>query len=357
MQSGIDRLARRSLYRQYLQRIDGRKVLEYYGARNCTELAGREGSTEIVHSCLIDRVEPHHTRGDANPSASLNLDRKFYICYALGWGGDLLHLVAKLEGKGDNVIEALPLIEQFLDDTLEDDATFAEQLEKLLAEPDVAVGELPTYHERVLTPWAHLHPYLTEERGISAEAAARLGLGFDQADNRLVFPHWWGGKLVGWQKRAIPDRPGRWPGTDPPYPKYRSSSGFPRAETLYHYDEARRYNYGIVVESPMSVAKALSLGLPNAVASFGAKVSDHQIDLLREFPRVYVWFDDDEAGRAGERRIVQNLWRSTEVFVVLPEPGKDLADYRTDVEVLTMLDRAVPAFVRLADYEVVRRDR
>jgi len=354
MRTGLGELGRRAMYREYLDRIDARKVLEHYGAQNCTEMPGGDGTTEVVHSCLIDRVEPHHTNGDRKPSACVNLDRKLYTCYSMGWGGDLLHLITKLEGK-DSLTEALPAIEAFLTDSLADDEVLLDELERLLSAPDVALAELPTYHERILTPWAQVHPYLTEERGIRPEAAEQLGLGFDQRENRLVFPHWWNGRLVGWQKRVIPDRPGRWPGTDPAWPKYRNSGGMPKSETLYHYDVARSYACGIVVESPMSVAKALSLGLPNVVATFGAKVTKHQIELLKTFDTVYVWFDADAAGRAGERKIVEGLYRSVDVHVVLPEPGKDLGDYHTETEVLSMIDRAVPAFIRLADYEVQDR--
>lgn len=348
MRTGIDDLAQRALYAEYRRRLDARAVLEYYDAQNCSELSGSDGTTEIVHSCLIDRVEPHHTNGDANPSACLNIDRKLYTCYANGWGGDLFHFIAKMEGKA-TLAEALPAIGQFLVGATTEADDFRAELDRLLTAPGAGTIELPTYHDRVLAPWELVHPYLYEERGISMQAATKLRLGFDERENRIVFPHFVDGKLLGWQKRTIPARPG-WPGTVPDYPKYRNSSGLPKSETLYNLDAARDFGAVIVVESPMSVARAVSLGFDNVVATFGAKVSDHQIGLLKDFDTVWVWLDADPAGLAGERKIVEALYRHAEVHVVIADADRDLGDVADADEVLAKLAASVPAALRLSQY-------
>jgi hypothetical protein len=350
MKTGLADLANRQLYEEYKKRLDARAVLEHYGAENCTETSGGEGTTEVIHSCLLDRVEPHHTHGDRNPSAACNLDKKLYTCYAGGWSGDLFHLIAKLEGK-ETLAEALPVIGSFLTGaTVESAEALEDMCQRLLSLVEVGIADIPTYHERFLRPWSAIHPYLYEERGITIEAATKLQLGFDEQENRVVFPHFWKGKLVGWQKRVIPARTG-WPGTFPDYPKYRNSGGFPKAETLYHFDRAVDYDHVIIVESPMSVARAVSLGLDNVIATFGAKVSDLQIRLIAEsFRSAWVWFDHDPAGGAGERKLVEGLYRSIDVNVVTPDPGRDLGDATTETEVLTKLDAASPAVLRIGQY-------
>lgn len=350
MKVGLADMANRQLYQEYRDRLDARAVLEHYGAENCTETSGGEGTTEIIHSCLLDRVEPHHTHGDRNPSAACNLDKKLYTCYAGGWSGDLFHLIAKLEGK-ETLAEALPVIASFLTGaTVERAEDFLAQCELLFSSPSIGLIEIPTYHERFLRPWSMIHPYLYEERGITVEAATKLRLGFDETENRIVFPHFWQGKLVGWQKRVIPARPG-WPGTVPDYPKYRNSGGFPKAETLYHYDRAADYDHVIIVESPMSVARAVSLGLDNVIATFGAKVSDLQIKLIADrFRFAWVWFDHDPAGSAGERKLVEGLHCRIDVDVVAPDPGRDLGDAASEAEVLAKLDAAIPAVLRRSHY-------
>ena len=338
------------LYREYLRRLDVRAVLEHYGAENCSEVGNADGTTEIVHSCLLDRVEPHHANGDSHPSASVNVEKKVYICYSY-WGGNLFHLIAKLEQC--DVSEVAPRVNDLLEGATKTADGFKEEVERMFSDDPVYLFDLPSYSDKVLEPWATCHPYMFEDRGISIEAMTRLRIGFDQRENRIVFPHWWGERLVGWQKRSIPGRDGQWPGTYPPQPKYRNSISFPKSETLYGYDLVDDYTGPVVVvESPMSVARAIHHRLPGVVATFGAKVSQTQIELLTHFNQVVVWFDDDPAGQAGARKLVQGLYRHTDVRVVNPDPGMDLADYPTVEDVIGRIHSAVLAVDKLAQWEL-----
>jgi hypothetical protein len=342
-------LADRALYGEYLHRLDARAVLEHYGAERVREEVGRDGSIELIHSCLLDRVEPHHAHGDANPSASLNVDKKLYVCYALGWGGDLMHLVQKLENRS-SLADALPVISSLFDGSATSTTAFRDQLKQLLYAGRAYSLALPHYSERVLTPWLYHHPYMTDERAISIEAQALLKIGYSEADNRIVFPHFVDGHLVGWQMRSIPYRENQWPGTIPSLPKYRSNSGFPKAETLYGLDLVRRVTRGVtVVESPMSVAKAHSFGIGEVVATFGAKTSAQQAEILADFDFVRIWFDDDPAGRAGAHKLANALHLRTKVTMVEPDEGKDLADYTEANQVWAKLWTARPATLVLAE--------
>lgn len=344
--SGFDSLLRQDTLQEYLRRLDARAVLEYYGARNCTEQAGGDGTTEIVHSCLLDQVEPHHSNGDEHPSAACNIDKRAYVCYALGWGGSLFRLIQKLENK-ESLADTLGTVGQFLTGATQDSSTMLAELDKLFNPTTLhAQIDLPTYSDRILDGWSRPHPYWAA-RGITAEAIAALRLGYDEREGRIVFPHFVNGTLVGWQKRVIPGE------TKPDYPKYRNSSGFPKSETLYNLDIARHSPRVCVVESPMSVARAMSLGIPNVVATFGAKISDLQVAQLADFERVYVWFDRDGAGLAGEKKLVEGLHKRTEVYVVTPDGGKDMGDASLD-DIAIKLHEAVPASLRLGQYDAWR---
>lgn len=330
-------------------RLDVRRVLEHYGAEHCQEtISERTGETWIVHSCLLDRVESHHTNGDQNPSAWVNVETGHYVC-ATYWGGDLFRLVQKLEGK-EELEECIPAIGHLLAGTRNTEQAVAE-IERLFAERphDVPIA---TYSDRLLRPWAVTHPYMSERRGVSHQACELLRIGWDPKANRIIFPHFWHGNLVGWQARAIPPAT-TWPGTEPQQPKYKNTHGFPKSQTLYGYDAARRHIKVLVVESPMSVAKAYSFGLDimadlPVVATFGAKVSRTQIDLLKGFPHVIVWFDDDVAGHGGERKLVEGLYRHTTVTVVDPDE-RDLGDHDDVTEVRRKLELARPAALWLAE--------
>jgi hypothetical protein len=343
---GLAALNNGFLYKEYRRRINVREVMEHYGAENCQEIVNPDGTTEIIHSCLLDRVEPHHANGDQNPSASMNLDKKVFVCYNY-WGGDIFHFIMKMEQK-ENLSDIIPVVGDFLDGSTADTENFLSEINDLLTDTKSYAIELPEYSTKVLEPWSFSHPYI-RERGIPLETSSKLRIGYDQLSNRIVFPHFWEGKLVGWQQRAIPPDP-RWPGSDPPIPKYRNSSGFPKSETLYGMEWVTGDSV-VVVESPMSVARAHALGVPNVVATFGAKVSQNQLDILKSFSAVAVWFDADHAGRLAERKVVKSLYRHTAVTVVSADEGKDLADYELLEEIQEKIDSSSPAALLLAKWD------
>lgn len=362
MESVFVRNERDELYAEYKRRIDMRAVLDHYAPDNTNE----QGD-EVIHSCLIDRVDPHHVNGDTNPSASANLVKKTYNCYGYG-GGDVFWLICQMEGK-EYFHEIVPFLGQFLGDATMSKADFLDELKRLF-EGDPKPEKPPVYHERVLRNWALYHPYL-RTRGVTKEAAERLQLGYDETGVRITIPHWVDGKLMGWQRRSLSDP--RWPTTPPdpvrrngevvgyvdPPPKYKNTTLFPKNETVYNLDRvrARGHRKIIVVESPMSVAKAESLmaddsdRLSAVVSTFGAKVGDAQMALLRGFDRVTVYFDNDSAGAKGALRLIDGLYRHTKVEYVEAEQGKDMADYDTVSDLDRILDAAVPAFIALPKLE------
>ena len=347
MKAALPQLISDQQYQEYRRRLDVRKVLEHYGMENDHDEVTDRGETEVIHSCLLDRVDRHHNNGDQNPSAACNLERKLYVCYAY-WGGDVFHLIQKLENKS-SFAEIVPILAPFLGDATAEPDEFRAEVESalaaFLATPGAYAADLPAYSDRVLAPWAFVHPYL-HERGIDADTASALQIGWREDDNRIVIPHFWGGKLVGWQARAIPARPGQWPGTAVPEPKYKNTSGFPKSDTLYYNHAKPRPTGGsvIVVESPFSVLKAVAVGLDTPVlATFGAKVSATQTKMLADFDEVTVWADADAAGTLMARKLAAALYRQTRVWVVDPEPGKDMADYATAAAMEAMIAAAAPA--------------
>lgn len=344
MKIGLQDIVQKEMYKQYLNKLDARALLEHYGAQNCSEQPGGDGTTEIVHSCLLDRVDPHHTNGDRNPSASCNLEKKLYVCYAGGWAGDLIHLVMKLEGK-ESFGEAFSDASDYLIGEALGNQEARKMVEKILAETSASYTvNLPRYDFRVIDKWLQHHPYW-EQRGISKDAQGKLSLGFDPTVGRIVFPHFVKGNLVGWQKRVIPGLT-----TEDLDAKYKNSPGFPKSETLYNLGFASHYPRVCVVESPMSVARAVSLDLPNVVSTFGAKVGDAQIDLLRSFEVVYVWMDRDAAGVKAEIKLVSQLYRHTTVKVISPDRGRDMGDCSIE-EIVKKIEDAKPAALRLGEYE------
>lgn len=331
---GLDGLAKRAELNdrraEYLRRIDCEAVVNYYGAQNLS----RDGD-ELQFSCIIDSVEPHHSHGDATPSARLNVEKKVFNCWSYG-GGDIFWLILQMEGK-QYFHEIAPMLGQFLGDAVVDTKAFIDEIEGFFLKESQA--PLPRYHQRALDGWAYYHPYLAT-RGIDFETAEDLQIGYDERMNRIVIPVYHHGDLVGWQKRSIPA--GDWgPGTAPPagttfVPKYLNPPGFPKHQVLYNLDlvESRGERTIILVESPFSVIKAEALGIPNVVATFGASPSDDQLRQLRKFDKVHVWYDGDDAGYRGSEKAIDGLLHYTNVLYVPAQGSKDLGDYQSRDEAM-----------------------
>lgn len=310
-----------SKYRMALKKVDARKVLEKYNARNIIV-----NGDELIHSCIIDKVKPHHSNGDENPSASLNINKKLYSCYSYG-GGDLLWLIQEMESCSRE--SAIQIVLGFVDTRFGEDG---EDLVRIVAEyfhSEDREDPIPSYSSIILRPWRKIHPYMTDERELNRETLKRYSVGYDMEQDKIVIPHFWEGKLVGWQKRRLATTP-----PEPGNPKYKSSPSFPKHRTLFNYDTIveRGVEDIVLVESPMSVLKAESLYdsgsefLNNVVATFGSKTTLEQLDLLKNFRTVTIYFDADPAGYLGACKVYDGIKDFVRVFMVWPKKGIDMAD-------------------------------
>lgn len=220
-------------------------------------------------------------------------------CLGCGSSGGLLWFIATC--RGETSLEARRWLEQTAGlggQVLELDAMLR-FLDAIYARP-VAVP-IPSYSDRMLKAWEFRHPYLIEGRGISEETYERFRLGWDPRADRVVLPHFWQGKLVGWQTRKLPSE---WRSMevedDSPLihsgmanaPKYHSSPDFPKDATIFNYAPQ---GHAVVVESMMSVLRHEQAPL-HWEATFGAKVTDLQIRRLVKHGWVTLWMDNDRAG-------------------------------------------------------------
>jgi hypothetical protein len=252
----------------------------------------RRQKDELIHPCT---VTAYHADQERNPTAALNVDNLLWHCLGCGTGGTILWLIATLQ----NIT-----IEQARE-WLHGEAglTRAMDLPNLLALFDSLYTEkkrapLPTYSPRMLERWEGIDDYILNERQIPIDTAIRMGVCTDpdgymgppenrvRTGPRAVIPHRWGGKLVGWQSRRLPS-------ADPSAPKYLSTPGFPRDETIFDHEPSRRR--AIVVESPMSALRHRHH--QPMEATFGSVVTELQIEHLARGRDVLVWWlDNDEAG-------------------------------------------------------------
>jgi hypothetical protein len=279
---------------------------ELLGEFGVTKVRERQVDHELIHGCLTGT----HSRQDREPTASINYDTLTVRCLGCGWASGILAWIAACRGYESSREAYIWLSERLgLNGSVMD-------LSKLLAyfdsifERRVINNNVTTYSERLLEPWSVVHPYLTDPvsergRGIPLENVLKARLGYAEhyriaqrqdktwiTSERITIPHFWKGRLVGWQTRRLDhDWQTRTPESETA--KYISSVDFPKDQTIYNYDLS--HPVAVVTEAPLSVVQHLG-AVPEAVATFSATVTEQQISLLAKYPRVVLCMDNDDAG-------------------------------------------------------------
>lgn len=292
---------------------------------------------------------PSHNGYDANPSFSINRSKLVYNCFACGVGGNVIDLVARVLNMDYD--EAFRFCQTY---GVEDSPRLSleERLKNIFVNPleHAPPPPLPRYSRKILVDWLQQYSDYFDQRGINAQSQDRFLLGYDANHQRgdyigpaAIIPHFFEGNLVGYQERWVDEsRPKK-------IPKYTNSSNFPKAETLFAYDQAIGNNSMpvLVVESALTAIYLYQLGYA-AVATFGASISDHQIKLLQSFSwGVILSFDNDDAGRRACIHVGERLKRTIPVHVIEVggEEKQDLNDVPPE-KVATLVESAKPWFMK-----------
>lgn len=173
------------------------------------------------------------------------------------------------------------------------------------------------------------HPEL-ERRGISQATCTYLGVGYlsnvkGTINNRIVFQvrgiEERGGQLMSvilsHIGRAVSDVQADVEG------KWHHYAGFKKHLELYNLDkvlldgkakeQARQTGRLLVVEGCFDVAKLVEAKIYNAVATFGAHLSDEQVSRIKlamdrlGIKEVVLWYDKDKAGKDGAAKAIELL--------------------------------------------------
>lgn len=318
----------------------------------CRSLLAEFGATrvitrhdELIHGCLLPFS--NHTNQAADPTASLNYKKLTYKCLGCGSGGGLLWFIGACRpgtsalaarkwleeqtGIGSGNMSLAKLLEFF-------DALYASKKKERYA-------PIPTYNDRILGQWDWRHPYMTEVRHVPEETLDHFRVGYAAeyqvvvgytpdskpifgTSQRITLPHYWDGKLVGWQTRRLGDD-----GT----PKYLSSPDFPREQTIYNYDYMA--SKAVVVESPFSVLRHSHQG--HMEGTFGGSVTERQVQLLQKHPVVVLFMDNDDAGWKATEYLIEALRGHCKVYVVVNPWAADPADM-DDATYAELVQNAVP---------------
>lgn len=333
-------------YQHLYNRIEAEELLDDLGI----DYSFRQG-TQVM--CHCPDLSGRHKNGDANPSFGFKEDTLAFNCFVCG-GGNVIELVQMMKPELKEEEEVVAYLEQFAGDP----ASPQDLLSKAqgIMTPEKA-SPMPDYPEDSLFKFRQIHPYLYE-RGLSREIIVEMQVGFTEEHCGIVIPHMFQGKLRGWQIRHLAmqgekficdfceDESGKSMAKGK-VSKYKNTTRFPSSNTVYGYDRFKtkfKESDGktcIVVESPMTALKLMSMGFDNVVATFG-QFNREQGMLLMAVPTVYFWPDNDKAGYENSERAISTLGRYTVVKIVpvIDKIKGDAADLDSAEQVREYLDAA-----------------
>lgn len=251
---------------------------------------------------------------EQTPSFLVHKTELIANCFGCGISGHIDTLLANY--KGISVKEARRLLDIQVD----------EQLKHKLSKEEIVYK--PRYiPESWLAPWRkEIHPYVTS-RGLEIRTLSQTGTRYDSVSKRQVFPHRdRHGRLLGAVGRTCTEA----------QPKWYFYWGYDKGSNLYSpfYDRKsfREFSNGlVVVEGVFDCLKLQEQGI-HAAATLGTKVTNRQIEQLRDYKKVIIAFDNDQSGREATERVYHKLKRTTEIeFVKWPDYAKDVMDIQGDL--------------------------
>jgi hypothetical protein len=286
----------------------------------------------VEHGEIWARCPAHRMRtgkDDRHPSFSVNEERGIFLCFSCGYQGAFPVLVADAFGMEPAAAEAWVRRYGGL-----------ERAKRTLARLGAPAAFELAPAEPSLAAFTQPPPDALAQRRLDPDAAARFGVLWDPKSGGWVLPiRDRRGVLLGYQfKRGayVRNRP----------------RGVPKSRTLFGL-HAFEGDTAVLVESPLDCARLWAAGVPGALASYGAVVSDEQIDLLvHAADRVVIALDNpatDEAGALGGPLVEARLRGRVKTVLYLAYPDrpkvKDPGDM-TDLEIGDGVDGAYSSLKR-----------
>jgi len=272
----------------------------------------RRGLRQTLRCRAARLVGPCPVHGGDNPTAFVvNRNRNTWYCFTgCQTGGDVVELVRRLEGGYRQAARYLASL------------AGATTVTPVPSQPAPASNFVPFTRRLPLDP----HADLLARKGIHPDTARRFEAGAYHGRGFLagcvgVRLHDHRGRPLGYLARRLDPEQARRHG------KYKLPPALPKNRMLYNLHRTtpvRRHGL-VLVECPWAVMRLAQLRIP-AVALLGTHLSNHQIRLLADVPRLLLMLDGDPAGHAATTRIHRQLATRADVRVATLPDGLDPDD-------------------------------
>jgi len=230
-------------------------------------------------------------REDSHPSWSINAETGVHHCFSCGYKGTLIGLVADVNGFTTEWNRYdFEAAKAWLRANIEIDfELMAKQLEEL-RNAYIPVQRPVDMGEARLGVFTSPPEWALNARGLSLEACSTYGVRWDKGREAWIAPirdaatH----KLIGWQEKGQSNRLFR-----------NRPAGVAKSRTLFGFNGWAKTM--IVVESPLDAVRLASVGITGGVATFGASVSDSQLNIMRSCDQLIIAMDNPKIDKAGEK--------------------------------------------------------
>lgn len=286
-------------------------------------------------------VCPFHD--DHSPSMSVSKEKQIYTCFSCGATGnvikfiqdyenisfieavkkcaDIAGIVLDFETKRDNRYEKYSELYDIYDISYKFyqnnmNSSAASDAKKYLRGRDITDKEIKHFGIGLSLSDSALLTKLLKSKNITDKLLLKSGLigesenGIDLYDlyrNRIMFPiHDANGRLVGYNGRAYHGE------VTNKYVNSKETPIFKKRDILYNYHRAKEFARQkkeiILMEGPMDVIRAYTIGIENVVATLGTAFGSSQAMLVRKLStNVILCFDGDDAGLKATKSAIQEL--------------------------------------------------
>jgi hypothetical protein len=230
-------------------------------------------------------------REDRNPSWWINADTGQHICFSCGFKGGLWSLIAQRQNLHDqngrlDYADAKDWLYESFGAIQMDVLT---EIERPIEKPEYKISQAS------LAVFVDPPADALKSRGLSLAAAQAYELLWDASKKNwiIVIRDPYSNKLLGWQEKGFSRR---YFNNYPP--------GVEKSQSLFGFSQ---YSGGqmIVVESPLDVVRLASLGISGGVSTYGVHISNEQLRLIKEADEVVFALDNDEAGKANSKKLLE----------------------------------------------------